>query len=340
MNKRTRSLDTVLLTLEILRRIPRSRKITAQELHEQLWHAGFQRDVRSIQRHLDTLSSHFEIECDDRMRPYGYRWLPRASGLSLPSLTPQESLLLRLAEEHLRPLLPAPLLRSLEGFFSQARINLNDPERALLERQWTRKVRVVSTSLPLLPPRLQPGVFDVVSLALYENRWLQVDYRNARGQRRRHDIMPLGLAQQGANLYLVCRFRDYENERTLAMHRILSAEVSDLSFTPPEEFDLAAYEDEGRFQYGHGKRIRLRFQIARDAGAHLLESPLAPDQHVEELPDSYRVTATLVDSLLLARWLNGFGDDVWAVEKEALAEEGVEASEAAPSTAPSAALRP
>ena len=315
MNTRTRNLDTVLLSLEILRRIPRGRKITAVELHEQLSHAGFVRDLRSIQRHLDTLSEHFDIERDDRSRPYGYRWLAKAGGLSLPTLTPQESLLLRLAEEHLKHLLPAPLLKSLDGFFSQARINLNDRQHARLEKEWTQKVRVVSNTLPLLPPRIAPGVFEAVSQALYENRWLQIDYRNARRQRRRHDIMPLGLAQQGANLYLVCRFRDFNNERTLAVHRILTAVISDLCFERPPEFDLAAYEDEGRFQYGEGQPIRLSFHISKDAGAHLLESRLAPDQQMEEHEDSFQVSATVLDSLLLERWLRGFGEDIWGVEK-------------------------
>lgn len=315
MNTRTRQMETVLLSLELLRRIPRHRKITAQALHEQLTHAGFSRDLRSIQRHLDILSAHFDIERDDRSRPYGYRWLPHAAGLSLPALGPQESLLLRLAEEHLRHLLPAPLMKSLEGFFAQARMRLSDPAGARREQEWTRKVRVVSATLPLLPPPLAPAVFDVVSQALYENRWLEIEYRNARRQKRRHRIMPLGLAQQGASLYLVCRFQDFNNERTLAMHRILSAEMSDLRFERPKEFDLAAYEDEGRFQYGEGRRIRLSFHIRKEAGYHLLESRLSADQRVRECEDSYHVTATVLDSLLLARWLRGFGDDVWAVEK-------------------------
>lgn len=172
-------------------------------------------------------------------------------------------------------------------------------------------MRVISTSLPLLPPSIKPEVFDVVSQALYENRWLNIDYRNARRQRRSYDIMPLGLAQQGPTLYLVCRFRDFENERTLAVHRILSAEVSDLRFEPPAEFDLAAYEDEGRFQYGDGQRIRLSFYISKASGAHLLESRLSADQKVEETDNDYFITATVLDSLLLQRWLNGFGDDVW-----------------------------
>lgn len=315
---RASNLDTVLLTLEMLRRIPRTHYITAQQLHEQLRHAGFQRDVRSIQRHLDTLCSHFEIERDDRSRPYGYRWLQRAAGFSLPGLTPQESLLLRLAQDHLRNLLPAPLMRSLDGFFRQARKNLAGPGNAVREREWPRKVRVVSTTLPQLPPKIPDGVFEAVSRALYDNRWLHVDYRNAQRQRRPHDVMPLGLVQQGPTLYLVCRFKGYDNERTLAVHRILSVEVSDLTFTRPPEFDLAAYEAEGRFQYGDGRLIRLSFHIRHGPGEHLLEAPIAHDQQVETFPDSYRITATVLDSLLLKRWLNGFGDEVWGIEKTPL----------------------
>lgn len=318
MNTRSRNLDTVLLCLEILRRIPHGRRITAQELHDQLCHAGFSRDLRSVQRHLDTLSAHFDIERDDRSKPYGYRWLPHARGLSLPSLTSQESLLLRLAEEHLKSLLPVPLLKSLAGFFAQARLNLSDAASARLEKEWTRKVRVVSTTLPLLPPRIASGVFEVVSQSLYENLWLRIDYRNARRRRRHYDIMPLGIAQQGASLYLVCRFRGFSDERILAMHRILAAETSGIPFERPADFDLAAYEGEGRFQYHVGERIRLSFHITKNAGAHLLESFLSADQKVVEYEDSYRITATVPMSLLLRRWLNGFGDEVWDVEQVAV----------------------
>ena len=36
MAKRTNSVDTTFFSLELLRRIPRSQRITAQELHQQL----------------------------------------------------------------------------------------------------------------------------------------------------------------------------------------------------------------------------------------------------------------------------------------------------------------
>lgn len=316
MAKRPDTLETVLLAIELLRRIPRGRKVTASELHAQLKEAGLDRDLRTIQRQLEMLSAHFEIERDDRSKPYGYRWLEHAKGLAVPSLTPQESLLLRLAEEHLKNLLPARLMKSMEGFFAQARRNLGPQSTALLEKQWPDKVRVVATSQPLLPPKIAAGVFEVVSEALYTNRWLHLDYRNAEGKRGKVEVMPLGLVQQGPRLYLVCRYRGYDNERNLALHRILSAEMSTLTFERPKEFDLKKYDEDGRFGFGDGQKVRLTFRIERSAGMHLLETPLSSDQQVIECQDgTLEITATVIDSAMLEWWLRGFGDAVTDIRR-------------------------
>lgn len=315
MGKRPDTIETTLLAIELLRRIPRGHKLTARQLHAQLKDAGFDRDLRTVQRQLEMLSEHFEIERDDRSKPYGYRWLEGTRGLAVPNLTAQESLLLGLAEEHLKNLLPARLTRSMNGFFEQARRNLGRDGNARLERQWPEKVRVVATTQPLLPPRIRPGVFETVSEALYANRWLRLDYRNAAGKRAMVDVMPLGLAQQGFNLYLVVRYQGYQDDRSLALHRIQSAEASTLGFERPKDFDLKRYEREGRFGFGRGKLIRLAFRIRIEDGAHLLESPLSADQHVVRLDDHFEITATVVESALLDKWLRSFGRAVSQVRR-------------------------
>ena len=318
MARRPDTLETTRLAVELLRRIPRGRRITAGELQRELQGIGLERDMRSIQRLLEMLSQHFEIERDERSKPYGYRWLEHARGLAVPHLTAQESLLLRLAEEHLRHLLPPRLMQSMDGFFSQARRNLGDAANTQLERQWPRKVRVVATSQPLLPPRIRPSVLEEVSEALYANRWLELDYQNAAGKRRPVRVMPLGLAQQGPRLYLVCRYDGFDNERSLALHRIRSAQASTLTFEPPPEFDLQRYDDDGRFGFGEGRHVSLRFRIQRGAGQHLLETPLAHTQQVQDQGDWLLVQATVVDSAMLQWWLRGFGDAVQEVSKQAV----------------------
>lgn len=314
MPKKPDTLDTLILALELLKRIPRHSKISTTDLHKELVAAGFERDVRSIQRLLTSLSDNFEIERDDTSLPYGYRWKNQSMGLMLPTLNRQESLLLMLAEQQLRPLLPPSVMRSMDSFFKQARANLAPHQNAQLEKQWLHKVRVVSETQPLLPPRLQKGVLDNVTSALYANHWLDVDYTNQKDERKTYRVMPLGLAQQGPRLYLVCRFEGYDNQRILALHRINSANNSGLPFERPD-FDMAAYEGEGELAVANGPRIRLQFDIDKAAGRHLLESPLSEDQNVQFTPTGYTITATVQQTLLLDRWLNSFGGQVSNVSK-------------------------
>nr|SPS05591.1 conserved protein of unknown function [Candidatus Nitrotoga fabula] len=119
-------------------------------------------------------------------------------------------------------------------------------------------------------------------------------------------------------MYLVCRFNGYEDERNLALHRIITARATTFTFKRPAGFDLNKYDVEGHFGYGNGERIRLSFQIEKEAGLHLLESPLSVDQQVVEMDDVYEITATVVDSEMLEWWLRGFGENVSKVRRSPL----------------------
>jgi len=310
MSRKPNSLETVRMTLELLKRIPRTGKVSAPELHQQLSDTGLQRDLRTVQRQLDELSQHFDIDRDDSSKPYGYKWKANAEALSLPGLTAHESLMLALAEQHLANLLPPVVMRSMEGFFKQARTNLAPHTGAKSEREWLRKVRVVSTTQPLIPPKIKPGVFEAVSHALYSNQWLEVDYVNATGKKATSRVMPLGLAQQGVRLFLVCRFLGYDNERSLALHRMNKAQATGMTFQRPAEFDLKKFDDDGRFGIAHGKMVKLKMLISKGAGLHLLESPLSTDQSVRVLDDAYEITATVAQTEQLKWWLRGFGPEL------------------------------
>ena len=317
MKEKEDALTTLKLSLELLKRIPKGRTITAPELRQQLIDANseFKRAPRTIQRLLETLSTFYDIERDDSSKPYRYCWKENAKGLSLPGLSTQESLLLTLAEQQLSSLLPAKLMKSMQGFFTQARGQLDEKSTSQREREWLDKVRVVSASQPLLPPKVDADVFQQVSDALYGNQWLDVDYKNAEGDRKVSRVMPLGLAQQGPRMYLVCRYEGYSNERCLALHRFVSAKASTLTFERPREFDLKRFDDDGRFGYGDGTKIRLSFRIEKVAGLHVVECPLSADQQVVELDDVYEITATVVDSAMLDWWLCGFGTSVSEVSR-------------------------
>ena len=319
MKAREDSLNTLKLSLELLRRIPKGRTVTAPELRQQLIDADpeFERSPRTIQRLLETLSEFYDIERDDSIKPFRYCWKENAAGLALPGLSAQESLLLTLAERQLSSLLPAKLMNSMQGFFRQARGQLNTKVTLQRERAWLDKIHVVSTNQPLLPPKVIPGVFQQVSDALYDNRWLDVTYQNATVTKASdYRVMPLGLVQQGPRMYLACRFEGYSDNRSLALHRIKHATASTLQFERPRDFDLQQLNDDIRFGDGPSTMIRLRFRIDKSNGLHVLECPLSADQTHKELPDAYEIMATVEDTDVLARWLNSFGAGVSEVRRQ------------------------
>jgi len=83
-----------------------------------------------------------------------------------------------------------------------------------------------------------------------------------------------------------------------------------------EDFDLDTYAADGQFGWGEGERIRLTFFINKVPGYILLESPLSDDQKVRDVGDQYEISATVVDSGLLRRWLQSFGDEVCDIRTE------------------------
>ncbi len=318
MSTRPNSQETLILALELLRRIPRRRLITAKELEIQLREAGIKRNIRTIQRQLEVLSEHFDIIRDDRSKPYGYKWKECAKGISVPMLSEQESLLLALSEQYLRNLLPSSVMKSMDGFFQQAQQNLGHTTKAKSSRAWLSKVRVVSATQPLLAPHIKPGILDELSNALYSNCWLNVDYCNSSGKRGNFDVMPLGLAQQETRLYLVCRFEGFDNERNMALHRIEAAKAGTRKFERPKEFSLKTYDADGRFGFGEGNMIKLSFTIEKESGAHILESPLSEDQEYKDLGSKYQITASVVETDQLDWWLRGFGDRVSKITRKRL----------------------
>lgn len=61
---------------------------------------------------------------------------------------------------------------------------------------------------------------------------------------------------------------------------------------------------------GKVSRIKLVFRIDKEAGRHLLETPLSTDQQVVDLDDIFEISATVVDSARLKWWLRGFGSSL------------------------------
>lgn len=310
------NLTALQLQLEILRFIPKTRFITSEEILQKLSDLGIQRDLRSIQRQLKSLCTQFDIECDMRDKPYGYRWKANARGLDLPILNEQQSLVLMLAKQYLKGILPASIMSSMDNFFQQAEYNLVYDSDKKSGAEWIDKVAIAPTSQPLLPAQIDPTIFSEISTALYNNRWLKICYRNQEGTVQESDIKPVALVQQGAAQYLVAQYDRNNKPHHFALHRFIHAKATTFSFE--RKFDLKKHLADQHFGFGDGKKIRLTFRIGRSYGFHLTETPLSTDQQVIDEGDTYLITATVVESEMLNWWIAKFGENIEEISREHL----------------------
>ena len=192
------TINEVLLLIAVLQRIPKNRWVSSTEIRKGLAAEGIDLMPRRLQRFLVALveCEAFHIEVDRRGKPYGYRRNAPDSTLDESSLTPQESLLLRLCQERLKYQLPPCITEAMEPLFSASKTALNENGKSAKTREWLQKVAFVSDTVPMMPPKIKPRIFNAVSEALYRDSKLRVKFHNSRGEENEAVVSPLGLVQQ------------------------------------------------------------------------------------------------------------------------------------------------
>ena len=322
-----KNVDAVSRQWQLLRCLPRyPRKITVKDIHQHLSTDHVAVDERTIQRDLHNLSLLFQIEVDDRDKPFGWSWSKDAKSFDLAGLSVNEALTFVLAEQHLTHLLPACAVEHLSHYFSAARDRLDAEPQPKHGRNWLNKVRTVPPTQPLIPPAIDDDVLCAVSTALLHEHQLEIQYRRKGEKLSKHyQLHPLALVQRGSVLYLYARLFDHPNARILALHRIEQANVlDDLPAVAPEGFDLDDLLAAGNLDFGRGERIAVRLRFYDGKGEHLHETPLSDDQCIEEdglARGVLTLNATVADTPQLRWWLLGFGEGVEVQEPESLRHE-------------------
>lgn len=315
-------MDTTFRRLfELLRCIPRSGKIGTSDLVRRLRIKGFKAYPRMVQRDLQFLASEGLVACDGHSTHYGWHFPPGAQSLPSTGMTAGQALSFHLVESYLRDLMPTQVLDDLQLYFADARRTLANTARPSPLGRWPARIRVHQPEMPLLPPKVSRAVHTAVTEALLLGRQLELTYLNrSRRKEGAHRVHPLGLIQHGRVHYLAARFYEYEDVRLLALHRVARANVLEKDAEPPDGFALDTWLATGVMGFGgSGRPIKVALEFTDGAGTHLLESPLAADQKVEELDDGrVRITATVQDTERLRWWLLGFGASVTVLGPKAL----------------------
>ena len=316
--------DPLLRQWEMLKLIPRERKTTVTELKGKLEGLGYSVTRRTLERDLDRLSIPFAIEADTRSKPYGWRYALNMHPANIPGLTSSEALTLVLLETYLKTLLPVAIADNLAGHFAAARHAFSVEHSDSKLQSWLKKVKVLSPGQHLLAPSIDASIQRTVYSALMQGYQVEMDYLATSSAVAKHydSVHIQGLVQYGKVIYLVVTINEHQDLRLLVLHRIQKVTVKDELLCPLEHFDLQAYIDQGGFGFGGiAQAIKLVAIFKNGAGHHLIETPLAQDQHITHLdPQTIEVSAEVLDTPQLIRWLNSFGPDIEVLAPESLRE--------------------
>ena len=314
--------DPLLRQWEMLKLIPRERKTTVKELQNKLEGLGYSVNRRTLERDLDRLSIPFAIEADTRSKPYGWRYALNMHPANIPGLTSSEALTMVLLETYLKTLLPVAIADNLASHFSAARHSLSVEHSDSKLQSWLKKVKVLSPGQHLLAPTIDSSIQRTVYNALMQGFQLEMDYLAAGSSEAKHysSVHLQGLVQYGSVIYLVVTINDHNDLRLLVLHRIQKVTLKEEVLRPLENFDLQSYIDQGGFGFGQiAQPIELIALFKNGAGHHLIETPLAVDQQIERLdPQTLKITADVLDTPGLQRWLSSFGPDLEVILPEAL----------------------
>lgn len=314
--------DALLRQWEMLKLIPRDKKITVAQLSEKLKDLGYSVSRRTLERDLDRLSKPFCLEADTRSKPYGWRYAINMKYPGIPSLTSSEALTLVMLEKHLKNVLPVAVVDNLETQFDTARNFFNNEHPDLKLQDWLSKVELVAPGQPLIAPTVDSTIQRTLSKALLQNLQVDMHYLPANASEPRHypSVHLQGMVQYGVVIYLAVTINDHQDVRLLAMHRVQSVVIKDVPINPLPGFDLKTYIRQGGFGFGEiGKPIHMTLQFFNGAGKHLTETALAMDQTIQIVDqETLILTATVPETAKLVWWLTSFGPDIEILAPDSL----------------------
>jgi predicted DNA-binding transcriptional regulator YafY len=290
---------------------------SATQLQARLATLGHITTKRTVERDLLGLASTYPIDCDDRSKPYGWRWRAGAPRIGSASMDLNQALSFYLMAQHLSPLMPEAVTQPLKPYFQAATERIERGIDAAPIKQWPKRIHVVQPEQPLRSPKVLPAVRSAVMQALLEGKQLTISYNTQRKPEAvdavTAPVHPLGVVQHGRALYLAVRFYDYPDVRMVALHRVRKALLLDSPAQFPTGFNLAAWSQQA-FGFGamdaSAPAIALQAEFYGSAAMHLVESPLSADQTVETIESGIRLNATVTYDRRFLWWLRGFGADV------------------------------
>lgn len=321
MKKKSNTYATV-RQWELLKHLPsKGSGVTASELTDILKIQGYSVSKRTVERDLLELSRQFALICNDKSKPYGWKWMENIE-FDIPALSLADCVSLSLIEDMIVPMLPSSILKSLRPRFEHARTKINTFHESNIITRWPDKIRIRHPAIPLIPPTIDEAVLDTMHQALLEEKTVQITYQGT-GTKQTITLLlhPLGLVQRGVISYIVSTAFDYQDIRLYAMHRITQAEIQEHEVRRPEGFSLDNYVESGSIEFGSGDTIKFKARLHPDVAFYLKESPLSMDMTYEETGTWPIINASVQDSWQFRWWVQSQGSRLEVLEPYSLRHE-------------------
>lgn len=312
--------------------IPRAPdSISTERLQEKLSTAGFEVDLRTVQRNLKDLveSGEFGLASEKKGRDSA-RWyyLGGAPITIFPSMDDHTALAFRMADAFLKSLMPSETVKALRPFVEEAGRHLSKRRQAAAGK-WQDKIHVFPQGMRRQAPSIRPEVRETVYRALLEDKPLRLLHLS-RGKHEASEfvISPLGLVIRDYLIYLYGLTREKKQVLSFALNRTQSAEIlEDAVFEKPAGFILAEHEHLVSMPIKGSPRLDLKLRIGSNAAYSLRECPLASRQTLIDDPNNPGggiLSAMVPNTVELRQWIRSLGPNAEVLEPTFLRHEMAE----------------
>ena len=196
--------------------------------------------TRTIQRDFDYLCDTIGAPLEYDARAKG--WFYSEETFFLPSVlaTADDLLALLLLRQAIEQYAGTPYAAAARKAFRLIEQALPAKER--LAAEWVQ-TKVAFTDFP--PAEIGKEVWQAVLEGLRTARSVNIQYAKPGARPRPRRVDPLGLIVSEGDWYLYTHDHQRNARRTFLLARIRKAEVTEATFAPPTDFDLATYVREG-----------------------------------------------------------------------------------------------
>lgn len=307
--------DQLIRQWKILKFLETNRRATLRRLASELDAACHERTLR---RDLEALSlSGYPIYTErDDGKTY---WVLTDTYRRFPiPLTPTEVLALQCGGDLLKPLQGTFVGESLQNLLQKVRSVLTSENRKYLDFLYQS---ISVGTIPYKNYHEHKGLIEKIRIALEQIRRVRMRYvplRTTRAVTRQVD--PYALWYQSGGLYLIGYDHLRKEERTFAVDRIRSLEVTDEPFPLPLYFSVQDYFKDS-FSVFRGNPTDVELVFEKTAARWVRERQWHSSQKITPLKDGrIKMNLGVAVSPELLAWVLGFGAQVRVLQPESLSK--------------------